>query len=462
MKGNNISVINIKWDNKVLIILASTLISLILFFCSYLRHQLYQSNYDLLIFDQWFWQISNGIEPISSITNWHAIADHAAWVLYIFAGLYKLSSTINWIFLSQATALSFTAIPLWMLSQELGLSKKNSWIVCIVWWLQPIVFNVNIADFHPEVWAMPALAASFLLSRRGNYLAWLASLIFVIGCRDGLILIVFGISIENLIRKRWKYALSASSLSIGWFLFIKYFLFPYYKEIGNGIGGASEGNIPNLAIFLTNPISELTKINYLSGLEYILLVSIAFLPFWKKVAIPILISGLPLITINFISANNAYRMLIHQYNIPLAVIGTISVIYSISIKPKEKIPFLKLLWVSICWFALAKPYFFTGPYLSRLKDLNHINQSVSKISDEYKVLTTSYIAPHLSHREKINFPRPSGRINHYLENYNFILLNPEDPGWGSNGEIQRGILKEANNRNWDCRQYNNSLEECRK
>ena len=59
-----------------------TIIACFLWISSYARHQLFQSNvYDLGIFDQWFWLISQGHPPISSTTKVHVLADHGAWVI---------------------------------------------------------------------------------------------------------------------------------------------------------------------------------------------------------------------------------------------------------------------------------------------------------------------------------------------------------------------------------------------
>tara|TARA_Y100001968_G_C19450284_1_gene768044 strand:- start:329 stop:1738 length:1410 start_codon:yes stop_codon:yes gene_type:complete len=450
-----------KFDIPIRLILSSILISLLFFSFSYSRHLLFQSNYDLLLFDQWIWLISQGLEPISSITSWHVISDHAAWMLYIFAPLYKIVSTVNWLFITQAISLSFTGIPLWLLAKNNNLSTRNCWFICLVWWLQPVVFNVNIADFHPEVWAMPILAMSYLFARKNQFSLWFLSLILILGCRDGLLIIVFGIFIENLIRKRWKYALASFILSCGWFFLIKYIIFPHFKNIGSGLAGASESNIANYSSFIINPLQQFLEINYLIGLEYILLISISFIPLWNKRSLITIVSGIPLIVINFISTNPSFKMLIHQYNLPLALIGTISIIDALSISPRKNISWKKLTWLSICWFALAKPYFFTGPYLARVNNLSILNDAINNIPKEASVLTTSYIAPHLSHREKINFPRLSISSTN-LNNYTAVLLNPSDPGWGSNEVVQKSVIKKAKNTNWKCKDYYSGLTLCLK
>ena len=87
--------------------------------CSALRHGLLQSNaYDLGLFDQWVWLISQGLPPISSMEHVHVLADHGAWLLYGAGALYKLLPSVQWLLAGQALALSLTAIPIWWLAQQ--------------------------------------------------------------------------------------------------------------------------------------------------------------------------------------------------------------------------------------------------------------------------------------------------------------------------------------------------------
>ena len=443
------------------VILVSSFISLIFFIFSFVRHQLFQTNYDLTLFDQWLWLISRDLNPISSITKWHVLSDHAAWALYLFAPFYKIIPSVNLLFISQAICLAFTSIPIWILSINSGINYKNSWIICFIWWLQPVVFNVNISDFHPEVWSMPALVCAYLFNRYDKFLRWLLCCAFLIGCRDGMVLIVFGIFIENIIRKKWKYAVTALLMSIGWLLFIKSVLFPYIEKIFKTDGGASVDLITNYLDLFLNPFQLILSFNYISVLSYLVLISIAFIPFWRINCLPTLSSGFPLVFVNCISSNPSYRMLIHQYSLPLAAIGVVAVIDSVSVQSSFKISWKYLTWISICWFSLAKPYFYTGPYLSRISFISSINQAISLISSDSKVLTTSYIAPHLSNRKHIDFPR-NDTEKKYLKENDVLLLNPQDPGWGSTKEIQNSILDIAKQSEWICKAYSNGLELCQK
>ena len=78
------------------------------------------------------------------------------------------------------------------------------------------------------------------------------------------------------------------------------------------------------------------------------------------------------------------------------------------------------------------------------------------------VLTTSYLVPQLSHRTIIGFPKKGWNVTLEAKPWTVLLLNPSDPGWGSNQKVQRQLLNQAKNRSWDCQTWPSGLELCRR
>ena len=70
--------------------------ALILFTASILRHELFNSSGDLAFFDQTVYLISQAKLPFSSVLGFHVLADHAAWILYPIALLYKIYPSVYW------------------------------------------------------------------------------------------------------------------------------------------------------------------------------------------------------------------------------------------------------------------------------------------------------------------------------------------------------------------------------
>ena len=445
----------------------SLLISFIFWILALLRHYFFQSNaYDLGLFDQWIWLQSRGIPPFSSMTGLHIFADHGAWFLYIAAFIYKIIPSINLLLLSQSLSLCLTTIPIWLISRDANHNKKFCFLICILYLFQPVVFNVNLFDFHPEVWAMPFIALSYLAERKGKFFIWILSIFIILGTRDGLILFIFGLGLQQLIKKKWIWSISAFSLSSLWLILLNNIIYPYLNKGKGSIMAIDRysylGKSLNEILLnaLTNPFLILKRIDTIDSLFYVFILVLPFIFLWKRNSFIALTSFSPLLISNILSETYAQRTLIHHYSLPFAIIGTIAVIEGLE---NKKIFNLKwhFLWIYICWGILAKPYFFTGPYLTRVNYIQPFQEIKEKVGKEDKVITTSYFVPHLSQRQFIRFPVGFDELDS-INNYDALILNPEDPGWGSSSEIQHEFIKKAKFNNWDCKSYPQNIEFCKK
>ena len=433
------------------------------------RHWLLQSNaYDLGLFDQWAWLMGNGLPPISSMENVHVLADHGAWMIYWSGLLYWFHPSIHWLLASQALALSITAVPVWMLAAQAGLSRRLCWFSCLLWWLQPLVFNVNLFDFHPETWVIPGLALAIWCQRQERFGGWLVLLILMLGCRDGLVLVTCGLSLSLLIQRRWRWAIAGAGLSVAWMLLLSRWIYPVFR---NGEGPKAAGRMfshlgDNLGDILFTLISKpwlaFTHIDLGGGAFYLLLLILPTLPFWRQRSLIILSAAIPLLLVNLNAEASSYRTLIHHYSLPISVLSIAAAIDGLAIQPRRLFPWKGFTWAVACWIALAKPWFFTGPYLNKVGMIGDVSQAISKLSPQDRVLTTSYLVPQISQRKNVAFAKQSLSEQSFEDGWTVFLLNPKHPGWGSKGSIQKRLLNQAENRNWTCQSWNSGLELCRK
>ncbi len=434
--------------------------SLVLWGCSAIRHGLLQSNaYDLGLFDQWSWLIGSGAAPVSSMEQVHVLADHGAWMLYLAGGAYRIVPSVQWLFASQALALSFTAIPLWLLAQQAGLNRRRCWLVCALWWLQPVVFNAALFDFHPETWVMPAFALAIWAERSNRPRLWLGLLLLMLGCRDGLLLITAGMAIDQALRGRWRWSLVSAGLSVGWLLMLSRWLYPLLRN-GDGPKAASR----MFSHLSGPPVTVLSGLDWGGGAEYLLLLCLPCLLLWRRASLGTLLIGLPLLLVNLLSASASYRTLVHHYSLPLAVVAVVASVDGLRQQPqttRRGVPW-SLCWAVACWLALAKPWFFTGPYLQRLPQRADVQNAMKEVRPTDAVLTTSYLVPQLSQRTTIGFPKKGWNVTLEATPWSVLLLNPSDPGWGSSPKVQRQLLNQAKNKSWDCQPWPSGLELCRR
>ena len=433
------------------------------------RHWLLQSNaYDLGLFDQWAWLMGNGLPPISSMENVHVLADHGAWMIYWSGLLYWFHPSIHWLLASQALTLSLTAIPLWMLASQAGLTRRLCWFSCLLWWLQPLVFNVNLFDFHPETWVMPGLALAIWCQRQKRFGAWVALLVLMLGCRDGLVLVTLGLSISLLIQRRWRWAVTGTAVSVAWILLLSKWLYPWFR---NGEGPKAAGRMFShlgdnfgdiLFTLISQPWLAFTHIDLGGSAFYLLVLVLPTLPFWRRRSLLILSAAIPLLLVNLNAEASSYRTLIHHYSLPLAVLSVTAAIDGLALQTRTAFPWKGVIWAIALWIALAKPWFFTGPYLNRVTMVGDAQQAISKLSPQDRVLTTSYLVPQISQRQHVAFAKQSQSKQAFDNDWTVFLLNPSQPGWGSKKSIQKRLLDQAKERNWNCKSWDSGLTFCRK
>jgi uncharacterized membrane protein len=212
---------------------------LILLAASSLRHELFKSTaFDLGIFDQAVYLISQGKEPITTIQGFHILGDHAAWIFYPLALLYKIYPSVYWLFVVQAIALGIAALPIWYLSLQAGLKTSQAIAVMIAYLLYPLVFNANLFDFHPEVIAVPLLLCAVLVARSGRVWWFCLSIIAVLGCKAVLSLTVAAMGVWLILfEKRRLYGAIALGAGVAWFLIATQVIIPHFSGAEAGAVG---------------------------------------------------------------------------------------------------------------------------------------------------------------------------------------------------------------------------------
>ena len=320
-----------------------------------------------------------------------------------------------------------------------------------------MVFNAALFDFHPETWVMPAFALALWAERSDRPRLWFGLLLLMLGSRDGLVLIIAGTAIDLAWRRRWRWSLSAAGLSLGWLLMLSRWLYPLLRN-GEGPKAASR----MFSHLNGDPLSVLSGLDWGGGAEYLLLLCLPCIAIWRRGALSSLLIGLPLVLVNLLSSSASYRTLVHHYSLPLAVVAVVACIDGLQqqVPPRRRFPW-SLCWATACWLALAKPWFFTGPYLARLPQLPEVQSALAAIKPTDGVLTTSYLVPQLSQRTSIGFPKSGTTITVEASPWTVLLLNPQDPGWGSSRKRQQTLLTEARNSSWTCQTWPSGLELCR-
>jgi len=419
------------------------IMTLILAIAAMVRHGLFQSTaYDLAIFDNAIYLISQGQEPIVQFRGLHILGDHAALIFYPLAVFYWLYSSVYWLFILQAIALALGGLATWQVAKQVGLGEKESLTMAVVYWLYPLVFNVNLFDFHPEVLAVPALFWLIWSARAKHWGIFLTALVIILSTKAVLSLTVAMVGIWLIFwEKRRILGIISLIMGIAWFIIASKGIIPAFSgeeaaAVGRyGFLGSSVGEIAlNL---LLKPQVVLGALFTADNFFYLLLlIAPVIWGIWGR-AWAMFIPALPTLFLNLITDYQLQKDLIHQYSLPIIPFLLLVVMtHWHQGSTWLKRPRWIIVWAAIAFLALGKYTYFFGRYWQHWEDLSALQTAVNLVQPGDRLLTAPHIAPHLSHRSALQLAiQENAPFN--VDQFDSILLQTNHAGWpDSEGTVQ--------------------------
>lgn len=418
--------------------------AVILLIASTVRHGLLQSHaWDLGIFDQPLYLLSRGLPPISTIVNVHILGDHAAWIFYPLSLLYRIYPDVHWLFLVQAISLSSGAIPTWHLAHQAGLRDPQATAIALAYLLYPLIFNLNLFDFHPEVIALPLFLAAVLAARSRHIVGFVVCVVIMLGCRDALSLTVAAMGVWLWVfEQRRVYGAIAFISGIIWFILATQVILPHFQPAG--VLGASHfaefgKTIPEILLNLVlRPDLLLRKLVTWQNLGYLLLL---LLPLGWGLSLrhlTPLVAAVPQLAINLLSNSPALKDLVHQYSLPILPFLILAVIAAFAAEATWiQRPRRIVLWSLVAFVALAQWTLFGTRFLSTWGTWQASRAAIAHITTKGAVLAPAALAPHLTHRELIKIV--AGK-DVRLSDYEYLLFNRRHPGRMSSPETVTELI----------------------
>lgn len=427
---------------KILISIAS----IIFFLCSSVRHSLFQSGaFDIGIYDQVAYLMSQGLTPVSSFLGFHHMGNHAAYTFYLVGFFYKIYPSIHWLFAIQAFSLSVAVLPIWYLGLQAGLNQKLALTITYVYLLYPLIFNVNLYDFHPEVMAIPVIFTAVLMARQKKVSYFCLCILFILGCKAVLSLTVLAMGLWLVFgEKRALCGAIAISLGITWFIVVTQIIIPEFSGAeAAAIHRFDEFGDSVFEIFLNlllQPQLLLKNLFTLPNLEYLLFFIIPVIYGIVPQYVTPMIAALPTLLINLITDYYAQKNLVHHYSLPAIPFLILAVISALAAnKAWLKSRNFIILWAMVAFLGFAKYGYFWSRYLSSIDTWKATREAIEYVRYQDGVLTTNEIAPHLTHRQLIKLTTKQYTIDE-LNQFHYVLLNLRHPGWASDFESSKDLV----------------------
>lgn len=204
--------------DRVLPWIYSTVLFTVLALLSHARYRSVDTGVDLATWVQGAWLLGEGTTPESTITGNHIFAPQAAFGFWPIAQIARVLPTAPTLLIIQSAALAVAVVPLYRLARRSAKLRVGAAAVLVLAYsLYPAVHSLNLADFHPEALAVPAIIAAFVAYRTERWWRFALLIAIAVLMRADLALAVAGLGVLLMSEGHRRVGAWTTLLSLAWF-----------------------------------------------------------------------------------------------------------------------------------------------------------------------------------------------------------------------------------------------------
>ncbi len=221
--------------------LYATVLFVVLLLLALARSRMLEAGTGLATVSQSLWLIGEGFKPESSLLDGaNYLARQGSMIMYPLALTTKILPTVTTLLVVQSMALAVGVVPLWRLARRVAkLRVGASTAIVFAYGVYSSVHNINLADFHPEVFAVPALLGAVLFGLREKWVRFSLMIVIILASRADLGLAVAGLGILLLVERNRKAGMFTALVGVAWTVTAIFLLQPAYAG----------GDFPHLGSF---------------------------------------------------------------------------------------------------------------------------------------------------------------------------------------------------------------------
>ena len=163
------------------------------------------------------WLIGEGYTPESSLFGQNYLARQGGFLIYPIAILTSFLPTAITLITIQSAALAFAIVPLWRLSRDVAnLRTGTSTVIMAVYGLYSAVHTLNLAGFHLESLAIPALLSAVYCAFTDKKYKYWALVALALVTRSDLGLLIAGLGALWVLEGKKKLGYQTLAVGFSW------------------------------------------------------------------------------------------------------------------------------------------------------------------------------------------------------------------------------------------------------
>jgi uncharacterized membrane protein len=373
------------------------------------------SIFDLGIFDQAVYLMSQGDSFFLTTRGLHIQADHFQPILYLVAPVYLLWSSPVALLLFQTVVIALGAYPVYLVSRHHGLSGHWALLLSGAYLAQPIVMFLNRFDFHPVAVMMTSLMFAVAFVELDKPVHYACAIVLALGCTEaaGFTVIALAVTVFMIRGFRW----GAATMGLGLLGLVvargtlDYFngeVSSPYKLLYSDFG---DSELEVLYHLLSQPLDSLTQLATAANAQYLfyLFAPLVFLPLIRPER---LIPLVPVLLGNLLSWRESQHRIENQYGAGIAPFLMWAAIVAWAQLRDRKVAER---WLGgFLGLGILLSLFFgpVGPNkLRRLGPRQDVQKFLTQISPTDRLSTDLFLGSKVAQREQIFlFPNPFVRV----------------------------------------------------
>ena len=242
-------------------------------------------GYELGHYVQAAYLMDMGASPVISDLGYNVFAGQGAWVFWPLVWVMRVLPDVPTLLLVQSVALALGVVPIWRIARgPANLRVGGAAALMLAYALHPSVHDLNLAGFHPEALAIPALMAAYLAGHADRWRLAALLVLLVVCTRSDLGLAVAALGLVMVGEDRRTPGWSLAGFGLAWFLLMSFVVQPLlgdgdYPHLG-AFAHYGDGLLGIVLGMLSDPVGLVGDLFGRAGFEKVLLLlaPVLFLP----------------------------------------------------------------------------------------------------------------------------------------------------------------------------------------
>jgi uncharacterized membrane protein len=389
-----------------------------------LRHaHFWTAGFDVGIFDQAVWLLSEGYEPFITVRGLHVFGNHANGVLVPLAPFYRLGAGPDFLLAVHVAAMAAAAAGVYLVARDRLGARWEAVALAAVLLLHPAYQWLAWEHFQPETLAIAPLVFAYWAARRNRW-GWFAlAVVLALLCKENVALAVAPLGLLVAAWGHPRIGVLTSALAVVWFVVAMEVVLPgfgdaapffyvNYAEIGSTPWGVMREAVQH-PVRLAERLAGEDNLTYLAKL----FAPVAMLPL---AALPTLLVAAPVLAANLLSSLPYSKQIMwHHAALVLAgiILATIEGVRRLGHRTRARHWLIGLALLNGVAATLAwgpAPELASGDLRFALSDasVDAKRAALSRVPDDASASASYAFVPHLAHRRDIyEFPEPWRRVN---------------------------------------------------